>query len=354
MELDVFEIFLGHREDVARIGEEDITALLILRHILVLALLEVLKLCVIIALDPTGLIEMNGLPTALRVVLVLQTILDNLELQLTHRTDDLTVVELVDKELRHTFVHQLIDTLLKLFGLHGVVVLDVFEELWREGGQASEMELFALGEGIANLKDTTGIRQTYDIAWPCLIDGRLTLCHELRGRGETHGLALTHMQIWLVALELTAAHLAEGDTGTVVGVDIRGDLEDEARELLLLGFHLALFSLRRTRRRGYLHETVQKLLHTEVIEGRAKEHGGHLCRAIGLHIKLRIHAIDEFEVLTEFGGILLTYPLVELLAVNIHLHLIGDALFIGRKEVEFLFVDVIHALELRTLVDRPR
>ena len=99
MELDVFEVFLGHGENITRVSEEDITALLILRHVLVLALLEILELRIIVALYPTSLVEM---------------------------------VELVDKQLCHTLVHQLVDTLLQLFGAHGIIVLYVFEELWRE------------------------------------------------------------------------------------------------------------------------------------------------------------------------------------------------------------------------------
>ena len=43
------------------------------------------------------------------------------------------------------------------------------------------MKLFTFCQRIANLKDTTRIRQSYDIPRPRLIDGRLALCHELRG-----------------------------------------------------------------------------------------------------------------------------------------------------------------------------
>ena len=132
MELDVFEVFLRHGENITRVSEEDITTLLILRHILVLTLLEILELRIIVALYPTSLVEMHWFPTTLRVVLVLQAVLNHLELQLTYGTDDLPVVELVDKQLRHTLVHQLVDALLQLFGAHGIIVLDVFEKLRRE------------------------------------------------------------------------------------------------------------------------------------------------------------------------------------------------------------------------------
>ena len=73
------------------------------------------------------------------------------------------------------------------------------------------MELLAVGERVANLEDAV-IGQTYDVARPSLVDGALALSHELCWRREAQCLVLTYMQIGLVALELAAAHLAEGDT----------------------------------------------------------------------------------------------------------------------------------------------
>jgi hypothetical protein len=75
------------------------------------------------------------------------------------------------------------------------------------------------------------------------------------------------MEIRLVTLELTTADLAEGNTRTMVGVDIRGNLKDEARELLFLGLYLPFLRLGGTRTGGYLHETVEKFLNTKIIEG---------------------------------------------------------------------------------------
>ena len=85
---------------------------------------------------------MYRFPAALGVILVLQAVLDYLELQLSHRTDNLAVVELVDEHLCHTLVHELVDAFVELLGLHRIIVLDIFEHLRREGGQTAEMELF--------------------------------------------------------------------------------------------------------------------------------------------------------------------------------------------------------------------
>ena len=139
------------------------------------------------------------------------------------------------------------------------------------------MELFTLGDGVANLEHATRIGQPNDITWPCLVNGRLALGHKLRRTGEAQRLTLTYMQVGLVALELSGAHLAEGDTGAVIGVDISGNLEDKTRKLLLVGLHHALFSLGGLGRRGYLNETVQQLLHAKVVQRRTKEYGSHLC-----------------------------------------------------------------------------
>ena len=177
----MFEVLLRHREYITRVSEEHIAPLLVLGHILIFALLEVLQLGIVITLYPAGLIEMYRLPAALGVILILQAILDHLELQLTDSTNDLTVVELIDEQLGHTFIHQLVDTLLQLFRLHRVVVLDILEQLRRERGQSAEMQLFALRQRVTYFKYTTRIRQANDISRPRLIDGRLTLSHKLCG-----------------------------------------------------------------------------------------------------------------------------------------------------------------------------
>ena len=42
---------------------------------------------------------------------MLQTVLNDLKLQLSHGADNLPSVELVDEELRHSLVHKLLNTL---------------------------------------------------------------------------------------------------------------------------------------------------------------------------------------------------------------------------------------------------
>ena len=126
----MFKVLLSHTQYVARISEEHIAALDILCHILILALLEVLQFLLVVCLNPACLMQVNRLPAALGILLVLQAILDNLKLKLTHGTHDAATVELVDEQLSHTLVHELLQSLLELLALHWVIILDILEEKW--------------------------------------------------------------------------------------------------------------------------------------------------------------------------------------------------------------------------------
>ena len=168
----MLEVHLRHLQHISAVGQEHIPTLAVFRHVLVFALLEGFQLRRIIALNPAGLIQTERLPTALRTVFVLQTILDDLELQLPHRTDNLTPVELVDEELCHALVHQLFDTLVQLLGLHGIGVLDVFEHFGRETWQSAEMYHLSFGQRVADLEYAV-VRQSHDVAGPSLVDGAL-------------------------------------------------------------------------------------------------------------------------------------------------------------------------------------
>ena len=129
MESDMFKVLLCHREHITTVGKEHIPTLAVLGHILVLTLLKLLQFTLVARLtfNPTSLIQTYRFPTTFGIVFVLKTILDNLELQLSYRTNNLAVVELVHEELSYTLIHQLADTLLQLLGLHGVGILDILE-----------------------------------------------------------------------------------------------------------------------------------------------------------------------------------------------------------------------------------
>ena len=73
------------------------------------------------------------------------------------------------------------------------------------------------------------------------------------------------MQIRLIALKFSTTDLAKSNTRTMIGVDIRSNLENKSSELILIGLYIALLSLGRLGTRSYLDEAVEQLLHTEVI-----------------------------------------------------------------------------------------
>ena len=73
----MLEVHLRHLQHISAVGQEHIPTLAVFGHVLVFALLEGFQLRRIIALNPAGLIQTERLPTALRTVFVLQTILDD-------------------------------------------------------------------------------------------------------------------------------------------------------------------------------------------------------------------------------------------------------------------------------------
>ena len=201
--------------------------------------------------------------------------MDDFELKLSDRTDDLTPIELIDEELCYTFAHELVDTLGELLGLHRILVLDVLEELGGEAGETFEVKLLAGSDGITDA-EVPRVRQTDDVACEGLFYRLLTLSHEGRWAAELQALAEAHVLVACIALEATGADLDEGDTAAVVGVHVRMDLEDKASEGRFVGRYLTLLGLDRAGRWSDLYEAVEELLHTEVVECRAEEHGSDI------------------------------------------------------------------------------
>ena len=199
----MFKVLLSHLQYITRIGKEDVSTFSVASHVLMLTLLKCLELTFIAGhcFHPTCLVQTYWFPATLGTIFIFETILNNLELQLADGANDLTVIELIDEQLRHTFVHKLIDAFLQLFGFHWVGILDVLKHLGREGGKTTIMQFFAFAQCVAYFKGSV-VGQTNDIAWPSLIDGLFALRHELRGAGESKRLALTDMQIRRIPNEL--------------------------------------------------------------------------------------------------------------------------------------------------------
>ena len=291
MELYVREVALCHLQNVARVGKEHVAAVFVGCHILEFALFKVFQLGFVVAFYPAGFIQADGFPTALGVVFVLQTVLDDLELQLAYCTHNAAAVELVGEELCHTFVHQLLNTLGQLFRLHWVGVLDVFEHLWRETWYSFEVDILAAAQSVAYLEGAVAVGQTYNVARIGLVDRLLLLGHKGRWAAELHHLALAHVLVVHVTLKFPRAYLYESYTTAVVGVHVGVYLEHKTREGLLFWLYLALHGLRRLRAWCNLAETVQQFLDTEVVQRRTEEYRRYIARQIGVDVKFRIYAL---------------------------------------------------------------
>ena len=215
------------------------------------------------------------------------------------------------------------------------------------------MQVLPFRQRIADLESAV-VRQTDDVARPGLIDRGLALRHELRRRREAHGLPVTDMQVGRVAGEASGTNLAERHARTVVGVDVGGYLEDETGELGLLGTHLTLFRHDGTRTGGYLHKAVEQLLHAEVVQCRTEEHRCQLALQVVVHLELGIDTLYQFQVCTQLLCQRSADVLVQLLGMDVHLHLLGHHLFRRLEEVEVLLINVVHTLEALSLVDGPR
>ena len=124
----MFKIHLSHLKYITGVRQKHIASFSILCHVLVFTFLEGFQLRRIIAFYPAGLIKAYRFPATGCIVFIQQTILN----ELSYRTNNLTANELIDKQLCHTFIHQLVDTFCQLFLFHRISILDIFEHFRRE------------------------------------------------------------------------------------------------------------------------------------------------------------------------------------------------------------------------------
>ena len=94
----MLEILLCHLKHIVGVCEENVSSLFVLCHILVFAFLESIELFFIIAFNPTCFIEAYWFPAAFGIVFILEAVLYNLKLKLSNSADNLSPVELIDKQ----------------------------------------------------------------------------------------------------------------------------------------------------------------------------------------------------------------------------------------------------------------
>ena len=352
----MLEVHLRHLQHISAVRQEHIPTLAVFRHVLVFALLEGFQFSRIIALNPAGFIQTERLPTALRTVFVLQTILDDLELQRAHRADDLAAVERRGEELRHAFVHELVDALGQLLELQRVGVLDVAELFGGERRDAREAELFAFGERVADL-EVARVVQAHDVARIGEVDDRLLLGHEGRRRREFELLAAAHVQVVFVAFERARTYFEECDAVAVVGIHVGVDLEDEARHFGFRRLHDAGFGRGRARRGGYAHEAFEQLAHAEVVDRRTEEYRGQFAPQVGPAVEIVVNALDQLDVRAQLGREFVADLGLQLRRGEVRDfdgRGVGRELLVGGEEREVFLVEVVYALERGAVRDRER
>ena len=131
---------------------------------------------------------------------------------------------------------------------------------------------------LSPMRRTPGIPDAQDVAGEGLVDQGALLGHELHRPGERQGLAGAHVLHLHAAGEPPRADAHEGDAVAVLGIHVRLDLEDEAREGRGVGRQRADRGGAGARRRGQVDEVVEERLEAEVVHGAAEEHRRHLRR----------------------------------------------------------------------------
>lgn len=132
MEGYVGEVCLCHLQHVVAVSKENVSAFFVNCHELLFASFEGSESFGFVAFNPACFVEADGFPSALCAVFVEESVLYDFELELSDGAYYLSVVELVYKHLRYTFVHELPYAFVELLLLHGVGVFDVFEHFGAE------------------------------------------------------------------------------------------------------------------------------------------------------------------------------------------------------------------------------
>ena len=140
----------------------------------------------------------------------------------------------------------------------------------------------------------------------------------------------------------------------MIRVDIGGYLKDESGKFRFFRLHLTFFRLHGTGTGSNLHKAIQQFLHTEIIQCRTEEYGSKLPFQIFLLIKFGVNTVYQFQFSAQLVGQLGTNPVVQLLGMDIHFHLLCHHLLTGLVEVKIMLVDVVDTLETDTALDRPR
>ena len=140
----------------------------------------------------------------------------------------------------------------------------------------------------------------------------------------------------------------------MLGVHVRLDLEDEARELLLHRLHGALVGHTRQRARRPVHHGVEDVIDAEVTQRGAEEHRGHLTVDELLLVEFVAGTLDQLELLEEA---LVLVPQVRARLVGVEFlddPGLGAFMTMARGvDNDVVAGEVVNAFEITVATDRP-
>src|ERR1700722_1829621 len=315
---------------------------------------KVFQLPGIVARDPAGFIKRQGIELHGRAILMEQTVLDHLELQLTYAADDLFVAAILREQLCNAFVRQLQQSFFQLFGLHRVLIDHLLKNFRGKGRYPGEIEVLTFRQRIADL-EIARIKKPYHITRESGLDHILITVQEGIGIAKTDILLQPDMMKIFVAFELPTANPKEGYPVPVFGIQVGMDLKDKPAKLILIHIQMSRRRLPAPRSRRNPDKSVQHLPDSEIVDRAAKKYRCYLPGQIVTDIQLPMNPIHQLDILPQHHSIFIAQPVIQqrtFQLVDPYRILIGR-LGIGRKKKEVLIIQIIDPLEILPAVDRP-
>src|SRR6056297_2794200 len=209
-----------------RLGEENRILIVVVHDVSALDPDKILQLPGVFRCEPAGAGIAECFESAVGTVFMFETVGDDVELQISHGTDDFSSSPVLYKKLGDPLFGELSNPLVELLGFHGIRVDKLPEDLRRKTGNPPEGEFLSLGQGVADLQ-ITAIVEPHHVSGKSLGDHVLALRHEVVGCGKTNIPSQSHVSEGLVFLEFTGTDPEKGDPITVTGIQVCMNFEDK-------------------------------------------------------------------------------------------------------------------------------
>ena len=259
---------------------------------------KLLELALIVAVHPARGVDIHRFVNRLDLILVLQAIGDHIELKLAHRAHNQVRGVHQRKHLRGALLRELLQTLLKLLGLHGITQANAAKQFRRKVRDTGETEGFTVGKGVADLNRAVVV-QADDITRQGALHEHALAGLEAQRIGDFHMLARAHMAHLHTFFIATRTDAQKRDAVAMARVHVRLNLEHKAGERGLGGGDAALLRRPALRRRRPIHEVVEHLAHAEVGQRGAEKYRRKTSGAKGTNLEGVAGPAHQFNVLQE-------------------------------------------------------